>query len=422
MLVLWWLAGSLLYLGNGTTITDTFLNKNLTIVSYNIAMSIKGHVWGMKMIVNCRRHRYLARGGIFLVVVALTAGMVGCGLLPYPIPGPIPPIPDPGPSVDLEIRTWHDLDAVRDNLAGNHRLMNSLNATTPGYDELAGPTADDGRGWYPLGDWDPYDHHLYLAFTGTFDGQGYEIADLFIDRPGAGLFRYVSEGAVIQNVALTNATVTGGHYVGGLVALLSGTVNNCYSSGNVTGEWAVGGLVGANHGGTVSKCYSTSSVTGDRPGGFHIDEVGGLVGRNRRGTIENSYATGIVTGNRYIGGLVGDDDGGTIRNCYFSGSLAGTYAVGGLVGGGYHRTSDRWFTVSNSFWDLQVSGIEESDGGTAKTTTEMMSTATFTDTATEGLVEPWDLVAVAPGDTNSDHIWNIVDGKTYPFLSWQSVP
>ena len=353
----------------------------------------------------------MARAGIFLIVVAMTAGMVGCG----PIPGPIPPIPDPGPSVDLEIRTWHDLDAVRENLAGNHRLMNSLNATTSGYDELAGPTADDGRGWYPIGDWDPYDHHLYLAFTGTFDGQGYDIGDLFIDRPGAGLFRYVPEGAVIRNVALVNATVTGGHYVGGLVAHLSGTVNNCYSSGSVTGEWAVGGLVGANHGGTVSKCYSTSSVTGDR------DEVGGLVGRNRGGTIDNSYSAGSVTGYRYVGGLVGDDDGGTIDDCYFSGSVTGAYAVGGLVGGGYHRVSSR-FIVSNSFWDVEVSAIEESDGGTGKTTAEMMSIATFTDTATEGLGESWDLVAVAPGETNSAYTWNIVDGQTYPFLSWRSVP
>jgi len=377
-------------------------------------MSIIGHVRGVKMIVNCMRHRCLARVGIFLVVVAVTAGIAGCN----PDPGPIAPITDPGPSMDLEIRTWHDLDAVSENLAGHHRLMNSLNATTPGYAELAGPTADDGRGWYPIGRWDPYDHHLYLAFSGTFDGQGYDIGDLFIDRPGdntMGLFRYVSEGAVVKNLGLVNATVTGGHYVGGLVAHLSGTVNNCYSSGSVTGAWAVGGLVGANHGGNVSKCYSTSSVTGDR------DEVGGLVGRNREGTIHNSYATGSVTGNRYVGGLVGDDDGGTINDCYFSGSVTGSHAVGGLVGGGYHRVSS-WFVVSNSFWDMEISGIEESDGGTAKTTAEMMSIATFTDKATEGLGEPWDIVAVGPGEADREYTWNIVDGQTYPFLSWQSVP
>jgi len=98
-----------------------------------------------------------------------------------------------------------------------------------------------------------------------------------------------------------------------------------------------------------------------------------------------------VTGNRYVGGLVGDDDGGTIKNCYLSGSVAGTYSVGSLVGATGSGT-----TVRNSFWDVEVSGIEESDGGKAKTSPEMMSIATCTDTATEGLVEPWDFVAVDP--------------------------
>jgi len=314
------------------------------------------------------------------LVLALVTGMAGCG----PVPGPVTPISDPGPSLDLEIRTWYDLDAVRDNLAGHHRLMNDLDATTDGHGELAGPTANGGKGWQPVGSWDPYDHHLYLAFSGTFDGQGYEIRDLFIDRPGdntMGLFRYVSEGAVVKNVGLVNATVTGGHYVGGLVAHLDGTVNNCYSSGSVTGEWAVGGLVGANHRGTVSNCYSTSSVTGER------DEVGGLVGRNHGGTIGSSYATGSVTGYRYVGGLVGDSTG----------------------------------VVNNSFWDVDTSGTDESDGGIGKTTAEMMNVVTFTDTQTEGLDDPWDIVAVAANMTDPAYTWNIVDGDTYPFLVWQSV-
>ena len=317
------------------------------------------------------------------LVLALVTGMAGCGS----VPGPVTPIPDPGPSLDLEIRTWYDLDAVRDNLAGHHRLMNDLDATTDGYGELAGPEANGGKGWQPIGAWDPYDHNLYLAFSGTFDGQGYYMGDLFIDRPGdntMGLFRYVSEGAVVKNVGLVNATVTGGHYVGGLVAHLDGTVNNCYSSGSVTGEWAVGGLVGANHGGTVSNCYSTSSVTGDR------DQVGGLVGRHWGGTIDNSYATGSVTG--------------------------GDFEVGGLVG-----ASESGASVSNAFWDVETSGMEESDGGIGKTTAEMMNGVTFTDTATEGLDEPWDIAAVAANVTNPTYTWNIVDGDTYPFLVWQSV-
>jgi hypothetical protein len=43
----------------------------------------------------------------------------------------------------------------------------------------------------------------------------------------------------------------------------------------------------------------------------------------------------------------------------------------------------------------------------------MKNIATFSGTA-------WDIIAVTPGETNPTHTWNIVDGQTYPFLSWQS--
>jgi len=50
-----------------------------------------------------------------------------------------------------EIWDWYDLDAIRDDLSGSYILMNDLDATTPGYEELAGPTANAGRGWKPIG-------------------------------------------------------------------------------------------------------------------------------------------------------------------------------------------------------------------------------------------------------------------------------
>jgi len=71
-------------------------------------------------------------------------------------------------------------------------------------------------------------------------------------------------------------------------------------------------------------------------------------------------------------------------------------------------------TVNDSLWDIQTSGQTASNGGTGKTTTEMKNIATFTGAG-------WNIVAVAhPDITDPSHIWNIVDGQTYPFLSWQS--
>ena len=85
----------------------------------------------------------MKRIGIFLIIAALITGMVGC------VPA----------SQNIEIRTWYDLDAVRDNLDGNHTLMNDLDSTTPGYEELASQTANEGEGWQPI-----------EGFYVTFDG------------------------------------------------------------------------------------------------------------------------------------------------------------------------------------------------------------------------------------------------------------
>ena len=78
----------------------------------------------------------------------------------------------------LEIRDWYDLDTVRDNLDGHHFLMNDLDSTTPGYEELASPTANGGKGWEPIGILGGI-----ASFNGIFDGQGHEIRDLFVNRP-----------------------------------------------------------------------------------------------------------------------------------------------------------------------------------------------------------------------------------------------
>jgi uncharacterized protein YprB with RNaseH-like and TPR domain len=88
--------------------------------------------------------------------------------------------------------------------------------------------------------------------------------------------------------------------------------------------------------------------------------------------------------------------------------------IGGLVG-------DNYGAVSSSFWDTETSGQPTSDGGTGTNTTEMQDLTTFTDTETEGLDEPWNIVAVAGTSIrNHSYIWNIVDDETYPFLGWQS--
>ena len=245
----------------------------------------------MRIIFGSRIAHYLARVSVFLITAALIAGMAGCG---------------GDGSQNLEIQDWYDLDAVRDNLAGSHILMNDLDSTTPGYTEMASPTANGEQGWQPIGGLD-------IEFNGAFNGQGYDIRDLCIHRPDefnpVGIFSRLGLEGVVQNVGVVDADVTGNWGVGGLVGINEGTVNNSYSTGSVTGASRVGGLVGLNEEGAVSNSYSTGNVTGD-------DQVGGLVGLNYD-TIDNSYSTANVTGNEDVGGLAGYQSG-TVSNSYYN--------------------------------------------------------------------------------------------------------
>ncbi len=94
----------------------------------------------MKIILSPRKHQYVAIVSIFLIMlimVALIGGMAGCqsGVGNTATS-----------SQNLEIRTWYDLDGVMNNLAGKHALMNDLESATLGYEELASPTTNRGKG------------------------------------------------------------------------------------------------------------------------------------------------------------------------------------------------------------------------------------------------------------------------------------
>ena len=222
---------------------------------------------------------------------------------------------------------------------------------------------NDGAGFDPIGiyKWDQPE----LSFSGTFDGQGYVISNLTINRPDkndVGLFGCIRNESIIQNLGV--------------------------AGGNITGDTRVGGLAGQNNDSTIFECYSTAEVTCS--GRY----VGGLVGY-QEGTLTNSFARGDVSGSSWdIGGLAGKNYG-VITNCYATGSVSGPiYGVGGLVG-----DTDLDGEVVSSFWDVETSGMSESDGGEGLTTGQMQTKSTFTDAG-------WDF----------DSVWYMLSGGSYPYL------
>ena len=203
-----------------------------------------------------------------------------------------------------------------------------------------------GSGWQPIG-------NFSNAFTGQFEGNGFTISNLTINRSGTseiGLFGYMESGAEITNVGLLNVDIIGDNFVGGLVGENEGTITNSYVAGSVSGGGNVGGLVGRNFR-TITDSYATGSVTGSG------DEVGGLVGSNNN-TIANSYTIVSVTGfGSEVGGLVGSNND-TITSSYAVGSVSGDNnsigdvfrgdVVGGLVGSNNGTITNSYATGSVS--------------------------------------------------------------------------
>ncbi|GHT66046.1 hypothetical protein AGMMS50239_26880 [Bacteroidia bacterium] len=187
----------------------------------------------------------------------------------------------------------------------------------------------DGTNWRPIGR-----SGDYRSFSGTFDGDGHKITNLFIDRPNidhVGFFGITGESSAIQNLGIEIASggVTGIDFVGGLAGSNSGTISNCYVTGDVKGNLDVGGLVGVNEF-TINNCCATGNIKSKK------DAAGGLVGLNR-GTISNCYATGDVEGQWhigglegkwYVGGIVGGNVTGTISNSYYNSVSAHGKGIG----------------------------------------------------------------------------------------------
>ncbi|RZV14659.1 beta strand repeat-containing protein, partial [Aliarcobacter butzleri] len=214
------------------------------------------------------------------------------------------------------VNNVYQLQWINTALGGKYELGSNIDAGVTN-------TWNAGEGFSPIG------KDYFNAFAGTFDGKGFTISDLYINRPDTnyiGLFGYAI-GSTIKNLGLVNVNITGKSFVGGLTGLnQGGLIENSYSNANISGIQIVGGLVGFNQNGTIQNSYSNANISGS-------DNLGGLVGLNY-GAILNSYTTGEIIGTEYfVGGLIGSNDNGTIQNSYSNTTVTGKGAVGGLAGG-----------------------------------------------------------------------------------------
>lgn len=236
----------------------------------------------------------------------------------------------------------------------------------------------------------------------------------------------------VSYCSFQGAVTSSGYSIGGLAGFNQLTITHCETSGTVSSASNnVGGLVGVSPYAVanMSYCHSSCTVSG-------VNYVGGLIG-NTSGPISNSYFTGDITGSFGVGGLVGSSESGDINNCYSTGRLtcysnnAGgilgakvvgntkfCYATGKVSGtamykGGLISYNMSSAVLSNCLWDINATGQDNcysANTGTATDNTglsskEMKVSSHFTDA----------------GWSETDWYFDPTRNNGLPYLRWQTI-
>ena len=194
-----------------------------------------------------------------------------------------------------------------------------------------------------IGSWEPISRRdlidaVYEAWSGTFDGDGHTLSNLYVNMTieGTGMFGMIGN-CTIKNMTFSRVNITGTNYYTGIIGyMINGSVTNVtVRDGVISGGFAVGGICGVQESSTVSHCTNHAQVTGRL-------NVGGICGVSE-GTIEYCTNYGAVKGtgdnNGSIGGIGGGaQSGGNISHSANYGNVEGNREVGGILGC-FYRTA-----------------------------------------------------------------------------------
>ncbi|MBB6637732.1 S-layer homology domain-containing protein [Cohnella thailandensis] len=272
-----------------------------------------------------------------LLIVSLLAGLYG-------------PVPQAAAAdeVWIEVGTATELNNIRNDLDGNYRLTADIDMSS-------------------FGDWEPIGDNID-PFIGKLDGNGHTISHLTIDKPNmnnVGMFRNVKE-AEIFNVHFADIQVSGGDYVGGIAGdLMRSNLVGSSVEGSVTGNEAVGLLVGYNNTSALEDNFAAGQL---QFGKLPNQNFGGIVG----------YMAG--TGSQFA----------TVTRSYAAVSIPSGMSSGGMIG--YLEANGR---VTSSYWDTEASGVPDLGGASDKTTAEMKLKSTYSG---------WDFA----------NTWGMIEKSTYP--------
>ena len=301
--------------------------------------------------------------------------------------------------------SWYDENETEfhlqtaEQLAGMAKLINDDTAYFKDKTVYLDNDLDlSGHEWNSIGDGANTD---VGSFQGVFDGQSHVIYNLYShegtqsENQSNNLYRNGLFGSIynaaVKNLGIENADIVipmkdGSTYGKGILVdwMTHSTINNCYTTGSITGgsyvEKYIGGIAGfLNGNNSISQCYSTAAITGNYDGEYYEeqegglepmdcwDSLGGIVGASYTGqvTISDCWFDGEIVVNSIqapVGGIIGYGKGVSMVNCLVAtkeignDGLENTYWLGYVVD----------VSAKNCFWpadDRYGSNVSNEESG-----------------------------------------------------------
>lgn len=194
-------------------------------------------------------------------------------------------------------------------------------------------------------------------FKGNFDGQNHTISYAIKKKDKIGKYEMIglfglSEGQ-IRNLHVAGSITVEGYveasYIGGLVGLASGMVENCSSKVDITltdtsrtNATFIGGLFGDTQDGVIKSCLYTGTILSTQKSASGDLFYGGITGSVSGTTISSCINKGNlnISSGKYgsVGGIAGlVHTGGNpvetyVTNCYNDGNISSSNRAGGIAG------------------------------------------------------------------------------------------
>ncbi len=279
------------------------------------------------------------------------------------------------------------------------------------------PCYNNGSGWISIGD-------FAVPFTGTYNGQGYRISNLYINPENytfAGLFG-VCQNTLIENLVLDNVQISNGAtYTGVLAAIMSNsTIRNVGATGVIQkniyfSDVRVSGLVYHLEMSTMERCYSSCTLINSIQNGFHV--LGGVLGEVYNSTIRDTYFKGsFISTNAdvvFAGSFGARAFGNVFENCYttaqYSIVIPDATHVGAILGTDENMGDNTFTNV------LFADHLPDNGFGSAIAANQLR---TYPAIANAG----YDLQCETVNGTNDVWGMNRSDNNQYPFLAWEAYP